>query len=95
MRSLPPAPCFALAPATAAGDPSEPGGDDDSITIPVVQVSQADGNTIKAGLPATGRVSHDPSSDFYSHLSISGRFMTDPTAHGDWPRFDDDASRLT
>jgi hypothetical protein len=75
------------------GDPSEPSGDDDSITIPVVQVSQADGNAIKAGLPATGRVSHDPNSDFYSHLSISGRFMTDPTAHGDWPRFDDDASR--
>jgi predicted deacylase len=75
------------------GDPSEPSGDDDSITIPVVQVSQADGNAIKAGLPATGRVSHDANSDFYSHLSISGRFMTDPTAHGDWPRFDDDASR--
>jgi hypothetical protein len=76
-----------------AGDPSEPSGNDPSITIPVVQVSQADGTTIKAGLPATGRVSHDPDSDFYTPLSISGRFMTDPTAHGDWPRFDDDASR--
>lgn len=28
-----------------------------------------------------------------SSMSISGRFIEDPTAHGDWPRFDDDASR--
>ncbi|HEX5858070.1 MAG TPA: PA domain-containing protein [Microbacterium sp.] len=76
-----------------AGDPSEPSGNDASITIPVVQVSQADGQTIKSGLPATGRVSHDPDSDYYTPLSLSGRFMTDPTAHGDWPDFDDDASR--
>jgi hypothetical protein len=77
----------------APGDPSEPTGNDPSITIPVVQVSQADGTAIKAGLPATGRVSHDPESDFYTPLSISGRFITDPTAHGNWPNFDDDASR--
>ncbi len=77
----------------APGDPSEPSGSDPSITIPVVMVSQADGNTIKAGLPASGRISHDPDSDFYTPLSISGRFITDPNAHGDWPNFDDDASR--
>ena len=76
-----------------AGDQPELTGTDPSITIPAVAVSQADGNTIKAGLPATGRISHDPDSDFYTPLSISGRFITDPTAHGDWPNFDDDASR--
>jgi PA domain/Zinc carboxypeptidase len=76
-----------------AGDPSDMGGTDPSITIPAVQVSQADGTAIKAGLPASGHVSHDPDSDFYTPLSVSGRFITDPTAHGDWPRFDDDASR--
>jgi hypothetical protein len=75
------------------GDPSDMSGTDPSITIPAVQISQADGAAIKAGLPASGRVSHDPDSDFYSPLSVSGRFMTDPTAHGDWPKFDDDASR--
>lgn len=34
-----------------------------------------------------------PDEDRYSSLSISGRFLTDPEAHGDWPDFDDDASR--
>jgi PA domain len=76
-----------------AGDPGTLTGDGPGITIPVVMVSQADGNTIKAGVPATGRVSFDPESDFYTPLSISGRFITDPTAHGNWPNFDDDASR--
>ena len=76
-----------------AGDPSTLTGSGPAITIPAVHISQADGNTIKTGLPATGRVSHDPESDFYTPLSISGRFITDPTAHGEWPRFDDDASR--
>jgi hypothetical protein len=76
-----------------AGDPGDLTGTDATITIPAVQVSQADGATIKAGLPATGSVSHDPESDFYTPLSLSGRFITDPTAHGDWPNYDDDASR--
>jgi hypothetical protein len=41
------------------GSPITMGGDDPAhtITIPAVMVSQADGNTIKAGLPATGSVS--------------------------------------
>jgi predicted deacylase len=76
-----------------AGDPGTMTGTAPAITIPVVQVSRDDGAAIKAGLPATGRLSFDPSSDFYTPLSISGRFITDPTAHGNWPRFDDDASR--
>ena len=75
------------------GDPTTLTGSDASITIPVVHLSLADGNTIKAGLPATGQITHDPDSDFYTPLSVSGRFITDPTAHGDWPNFDDDASR--
>ena len=44
-----------------AGDPTTMGGSDPSITIPAVMVSLADGTTIKAGLPATGRVSSNPS----------------------------------
>jgi hypothetical protein len=40
----------------APGAPITMGGEDPSITIPSVMVSLADGNTIKAGLPATGQV---------------------------------------
>jgi hypothetical protein len=43
-----------------AGVPGTMGGTDPTITIPAVMVSQADGATIKAGLPATGRVSAAP-----------------------------------
>ncbi len=43
-----------------AGAPITMGGDDPSITIPAVMVSQADGNAIKAGLPASGGVSSNP-----------------------------------
>jgi hypothetical protein len=42
------------------GDPGAMGGSDPTITIPSVQVSQADGNTIKAGLPATGTIRSNP-----------------------------------
>ncbi|RIV36948.1 M14 family zinc carboxypeptidase [Micromonospora radicis] len=31
--------------------------------------------------------------DDYTTLSISGRFITNPAQHGDWPKFDYDASR--
>lgn len=45
----------------AAGSPITMGGADPSITIPSVMVSQADGATIKAGVPATGTVAaNDP-----------------------------------
>jgi hypothetical protein len=44
----------------APGVPGTMGGTDPTITIPSVMVSQADGATIKAGLPATGRVSSAP-----------------------------------
>jgi hypothetical protein len=43
-----------------AGPPITMGGTDPTITIPAVMVSLADGNTIKAGLPASGRVSMNP-----------------------------------
>ena len=39
-----------------AGPASQMGGTNPAIVIPAVQVSQADGATIKAGLPATGSV---------------------------------------
>jgi hypothetical protein len=44
----------------APGEPSTMGGSDPTITIPSVMVSLADGTTIKAGLPATGRISSNP-----------------------------------
>jgi choice-of-anchor B domain-containing protein len=44
----------------AAGAPITMGGNDPSIAIPAVMVSQADGNAIKAGLPASGGVSTNP-----------------------------------
>jgi len=40
----------------APGSPITMGGADPAITIPAVMVSQADGNAIKSGLPATGGV---------------------------------------
>jgi predicted deacylase len=73
--------------------PTLMGGTAPDVTIPAVHIALADGNAIKDGLPASGRVADRPESAFYTPLSISGRFMTDPTAHGDWPNFDDDASR--
>jgi len=39
-----------------AGDPITMGGSDPSVIIPAVMVAQGDGNSIKAGLPATGSV---------------------------------------
>jgi hypothetical protein len=43
-----------------AGDPFTMGGSDPAIVIPAVMISQADGATIKAGLPATGSVGASP-----------------------------------
>jgi hypothetical protein len=69
------------------------GGSDPSIVIPAVQVSRGAGQAIREGLPATGRVADNPDSDFYSPLSISGRFISNPAQHGDWPNFDYDKAR--
>jgi len=46
-----------------AGPPFQMGGGDPSITIPSGMISLDDGNTIKAGLPATGTVSPNPNVD--------------------------------
>jgi hypothetical protein len=53
----------------APGTPITMGGTDPTITIPSVMVSQADGNTIKAGLPATGSVSRNPEFGCGSHTA--------------------------
>jgi hypothetical protein len=53
----------------APGTPTTMGGTDPSITIPAVRVSQADGNTIKAGLAATGTVSANPDLGCGSHTA--------------------------
>jgi len=53
----------AAAMIVANNSPAPPinmGGSDPSITIPSVMISQADGDTIKAGLPATGTVAGRP-----------------------------------
>ena len=53
----------ATAMIVANNSPAPPinmGGSDPSITIPSVMISQADGDTIKAGLPATGTVAGRP-----------------------------------
>lgn len=58
------------------GSPIVMGGSDPTITIPSVMVSQADGNTIKAGLPATGTVSLRV---FDADLSLSKTAVFDET----------------
>ncbi len=50
-----------------AGEPIVMGGADPTITIPAVMVSLADGNVIKAGLPATGRISSNPTATRSCH----------------------------
>jgi hypothetical protein len=44
----------------APGPPITMGGTDPSVTIPSVMVTQADGNAIRGGLPATGTVADNP-----------------------------------
>ena len=53
----------------APGTPITMGGTDPTIMIPSVMVSQADGNTIKAGLPASGSVSRNPEFGCGSHTA--------------------------
>ena len=43
-----------------AGTPGTMGGTNPLVTIPAVQISQADGAVLKAGLPATGKVTINP-----------------------------------
>jgi hypothetical protein len=52
-----------------AGAPITMGGTDPTVTISAVHVSQADGATIKAGLPATGTVSANPDFGCGSHTA--------------------------
>jgi hypothetical protein len=50
-----------------AGPATQMGGTNPAIVIPAVQVSQADGATIKAGLPATGSVQSSATPDRSCH----------------------------
>jgi len=50
-----------------AGDPITMGGTDPTITIPSVMVSLDNGNTIKAGLPATGSIRSNPNATRACH----------------------------
>ena len=62
---------------SAPGDPITMGGTDPNISIPSVMVSLDDGNTIKAGLPASGTVARTPSGWFEGILIYD---VSDPTA---------------
>lgn len=70
---------------SAPGSPVTMGGTDPSITIPAVMVSQADGATIKAGLPAAGSVvGNEPPTNLCGtglHM-IDVNDPTDPTFAG-------------
>jgi hypothetical protein len=67
-----------------AGSPSTMGGTNPAIVIPAVMVSLADGTTIKAGLPATGRVHSPQNPDRSCHDTgvILGEAMTVACAGG-------------
>ena len=45
------------------GNPTSPGGNAPGITIPTVMISQADGGTVRGGLPASGRLFGAPDLD--------------------------------
>jgi hypothetical protein len=51
------------------GLPITMGGTDPTVTIPSVMVSQADGNTIRAGLPASGTIALNPERGCGSHTA--------------------------
>jgi hypothetical protein len=53
----------------APGLPITMGGADPNVTIPSVMVSQADGATIRAGLPASGTVARNPERGCGSHTA--------------------------
>jgi hypothetical protein len=53
----------------APGAPITMGGADPNVTIPSVMVSQADGNTIRTGLPASGKVSRNAEFGCGSHTA--------------------------
>jgi hypothetical protein len=53
----------------APGTPTTMGGTDPTITIPSVMVSQANGATIRAGLPATATITRNPDPGCGSHTA--------------------------
>jgi hypothetical protein len=66
------------------GTPTNLGGSDPGIVIPAVHVSQADGNTIKSGLPATGSVQSAPQLPFSEPVFGTTRpQFGDPAAPGE------------
>jgi extracellular elastinolytic metalloproteinase len=65
-----------------AGAPITMGGTDPSITISSVMVSQADGATIRAGLPATGLVNTPADGDPLRDGSLEAGIVIHEYAHG-------------
>ena len=77
------------------GLPTHLGGNDPDITIPAVHVSQADGNTIKAGLPASGTIVNNVGQYVTVALDFPplGSEVDGNPRYADWPLLDQDKSR--
>jgi hypothetical protein len=78
-----------------AGLPTNLNGTDPNITIPAVHVSQDVGNTIKAGLPATGGISSNLGR--YATVALDypplGSDAAGNPRYAEWPLLDQDKSR--
>ena len=76
-----------------AANPSNLGGSDDSITIPAMMISRDDGDTIKAGLPAVGRVDTRVGQYVTVALDYAPLGPPDSDKYDDWPLLDQERSR--
>jgi len=64
------------------GNPTTMSGADPTITIPSVMVTLDDGNTIKAGLPATGTVASDPDRGIMRDGDLDAGIIVHEYGHG-------------
>ncbi|MPZ90822.1 MAG: metalloprotease [Actinobacteria bacterium] len=72
----------ALVANNIAGNPGAMGGADPTITIPSAMVSLDAGNTIKAGLPATGNIARDPEVGVMRDGDLDAGIITHEYGHG-------------
>ncbi len=72
----------ALVANNVAGNPITMGGSDPTITIPSAMVSLDDGNTIKAGLPATGNIARDPELGILRDGDLDAGIIVHEYGHG-------------
>jgi len=72
----------ALVANNVGGNPGTMGGADPTITIPSAMVSLDAGNTIKAGLPATGNIARDPETGVMRDGDFDAGIITHEYGHG-------------